>query len=62
MMDMALEIDAVLLDWMTRGTVFYLVVRVIIGSILYTKHRSLVRSQYERNGRTCFFQAARAPS
>ena len=49
MMAITLEMDAVLLDCVTRGTVFYLVVWVIIGSILRTEHRFLIITQYERN-------------
>ena len=41
MMDMALEMDTVLLDYVKRGTVFYLVVRVIVDLILRSKHRFL---------------------
>lgn len=49
MMAITLEMDAVLLDCVTRGTVFYLNVWVIIGSILRTDHRFLTITQYERN-------------
>ena len=55
MIDRALKMDAVLLDWITRGTVFYLVVRVVIGLILHSEHRFSIGSQYEGNERTCFF-------
>lgn len=41
----ALEMDTVLLKYVTYRTVFYLVIRVIIGSILRTEHRFLNISQ-----------------
>lgn len=54
-MGMASEMDAVLLDCVTRGTVLYIVVRVIIDSILHTEHRFLSMPQYERNERKYLF-------
>ena len=51
----ALEMDRILLDRVLHRTMFYLVVRVIIDSILCTEHRFSTMIQYGRTERTYFF-------
>ncbi len=54
-MSINLEMDEVLLEYVTRGAMCYLVIRVIIDSILPTKHRFLTMTRYGRNDSTYFF-------